>query len=381
MKIVVWTDSDALAGTERHCLDLGAGLRDVGVWVSVACRANSPMARSVECSEGRLLALDASGAPLAAVSTLCSLLERGELDVIHAHNGRTTFLACLAVRRAGRGRVVATQHFIAPARVARRGLWRGLSNRVHRWTNARVDRWIGISEAVSKGMLARSDVQCSCLSTISNGTPRPDASEPPRAQARLLLGLPQATPILLCVARLAAEKGLEVFLNACAMLRAEGVSLHILFLGEGTLRKKLQDLAQELGLSECVQWLGYQSAPGVWMRAADLLVLPSAEEPFGLVLLEAMSRGIPVIAAAAGGPLEIVDATCGLLFTPGDGRDLATKIHQLLADPHELRQLGEGAKTRWKSSFELGAMVGKTREAYRAAFEVASSASGETLVK
>ena len=238
-----------------------------------------------------------------------------------------------------------------------------------------MDRWIGISEAVSNGMLARSDVQRSCLSTISNGTAPPNASEPLRTEARLLLGLPQMTPVLLCVARLAAEKGVEVFLNACAMLRTEGVSPHILFVGEGTLRKKLQSLTQELGLSECVQWLGYQSAPGVWMRAADLLVLPSAEEPFGLVLLEAMSRGVPVIAAAAGGPLEIVDATCGLLFKPGDGRDLAAKIHQLLADPHELRQLGEGARTRWKTSFEVGTMVIKMREAYRAVFEGASSAS------
>jgi len=376
MKIVVWTDSDALAGTERHCLDLGAGLRDAGSWVSIACRPSSPMARSVECSQGRLLALDASGAPLAAVSTLRSLLENGELDVIHSHNGRTTFLACLAVLRAGRGCVVATQHFIAPARVTRRGLVRFVSNRMHRWINARVDRWIAISEAVSLGMLARNDVPRSRLSTIPNGTAFPDASEPQRAQARLLLGLPQLTPVILCVARLAAEKGLEVLLSASAMLIADGVLPHILFVGEGALRERLKCLAQELGLSECVQWLGYQSDPGVWMRAADLLVLPSAEEPFGLVLLEAMSRGIPVIAAAAGGPLEIVDSTCGHLFSPGDGRDLATKIKHLLANPSELRRLGEGARLRWKTHFELGTMVCRIKQAYGNAFGVARSASG-----
>ena len=175
---------------------------------------------------------------------------------------------------------------------------------------------------------------------------------------------------------MAAEKGLEVLLSASAMLRADGVSPHILFVGEGALRERLKCLAQELGLSECVQWLGYQSDPGVWMRAADLLVLPSAEEPFGLVLLEAMSRGIPVIAAAAGGPLEIVDSTCGLLFSPGDGRDLATKIKHLLANPSELRRLGEGARLRWKTHFELGTMVCRIKQAYGNAFGVARSASG-----
>lgn len=372
MKIVIWTDSDALAGTERHCIELGAGLRNAGVSVRIACRSGSPMARAVACSGGRLLALDASSAPFAAVRSLGSLLESGELNVIHAHNGRTIFLSCLAVLRAGRGCVVATQHFIAPARVARKGFARFVSDRVHRWTNARVHRWIAISEAVTLGMLARNDVPGSKVSTIPNGTASPDAGEPPQVQARLLLGLPHLAPVLLCVARLAAEKGLEVLLKAAAMLHAEGVFPHILFVGEGVMRQRLQHLAEELGLSGCVQWLGYQSSPGVWMRACDLLILPSAEEPFGLVLLEAMSRGVPVIAAAAGGPLEIVDATCGRLFTPGDGRDLATKIHQLLANPLQLKQLGEGAKVRWKTQFELGTMVGRIQGAYRDALGLAA---------
>ena len=112
MKVLVWTDSNALAGTERHCLELGAGLRDAGAEVRVGCRPKSPMARVLAQQGVEIVLLDAVNAPMGAFLTIRGLLRKGDLNVIHAHNGRATMLACLAVRSAGCGCVVATQHFV-----------------------------------------------------------------------------------------------------------------------------------------------------------------------------------------------------------------------------------------------------------------------------
>ncbi len=373
MKVLVWTDSNALAGTERHCLELGAGLQDAGVTVRVGCRPESPMARVLEQQGVEIVLLDAVGAPVRAFRTLRGLLRRGDLDLIHAHNGRATMLACLAVRSAGCGCVVATQHFISPARASRRGWRRLASERVHRWVNGQITGWVAISGAVADQIVARGDAPPSRVSTVPNGTGWPNAAEPAQMAARDKLGLPQSSLVLLCVARLAPEKGLEVLLKGCAMLMQEGVSFRLVFVGDGVLQRSLQRLAGSLGLSGCVRWVGYQAEPGEWMRAADLLILPSAEEPFGLVLIEAMSRGIPVLAAAAGGPVEIVDASCGMLFQPGDARDLASKACQMLTHPMLMKRLGEGGLIRWVKNYQGSIMVERMIVAYRRAL---SSASG-----
>ncbi|MEI6871461.1 MAG: glycosyltransferase family 4 protein [Verrucomicrobiota bacterium] len=378
MKILVWTDSNALAGTERHCLELGAGLQDAGVSVRVGCRPKSPMTRVLEQQGVEIVLLDAEDAPFRAFRTIRGLLRKGDLDLIHAHNGRATMLACLAVRSAGCGCVVATQHFISPARASRRGLRRLASDLVHGWVNGQVTGWVAISRAVADQIAARGDAPPSCVSIVPNGTGWPNAGEPGRIAARDKLGLPQSTLVLLCVARLASEKGLEVLLNGCAMLMQEGLSFRLVFVGDGVLQRSLQRLAGLLGLSGCVRWVGYQPEPGEWMRAADLLILPSTEEPFGLVLIEAMSRGIPVLAAAAGGPVEIVDASCGMLFQPGDARDLASKAWQILRHPVLMKRLGEGGLVRWVKSYQAGIMVARMIEVYG---RVLSSASGRSAPK
>lgn len=113
--------------------------------------------------------------------------------------------------------------------------------------------------------------------------------------------------------------------------------------------------------------VGHQTEIAGWLRAADLLVLPSPAEPFGLVLLEAMCRGVPAVAAAAGGPLEILGDGSGLLFTPGDARDLGWKLLQLLKDPELRRKLSRAGHARWEAQFGLERMARSTLDVYREA--------------
>jgi glycosyltransferase involved in cell wall biosynthesis len=113
--------------------------------------------------------------------------------------------------------------------------------------------------------------------------------------------------------------------------------------------------------------VGQQPDIGVWLRAADVLVLPSPAEPFGLVLVEAMCRAVPVVAAAAGGPSEILEDGSGLLFTPGDPRDLGFKLLQLLTQPALRQRLAAAGQARWAAKFSVERMAQSMWEVYEEA--------------
>jgi glycosyltransferase involved in cell wall biosynthesis len=308
--------------------------------------------------------MDAERHAMAAVSCLRDLLQSGATDVVHVHNGRCALLARIALARAGRGALVATQHFIAPARTRRRGLVGAFSRRVHGWVDRGVSRWIAISGAVGDAMNQRGDTPVGKIRLVFNGVKEAAPHEPERDSARSLLGLRRDLPILVCPARLEEEKGHGVLINALRMLRGEGVDFLALLVGEGAQERVIRERIRKAGLSEQVQLVGQQPEIGVWLRAADAVVLPSPAEPFGLVLVEAMCRGVPVVAAAAGGPKEILEDGSGLLFAPGDPRDLGFKLFQLLTQPELCQRLSEAGYSRWAAKFSVERMSQAMWEVY-----------------
>jgi glycosyltransferase involved in cell wall biosynthesis len=357
IRVLLWTDSDRFAGTEKHCLDLAGGLQGLGVSVGLGCRPGTPLSFKAAAEGVRLVKMDAQRGALAAVSRLSHLLKSGATDLVHVHNGRCALLARVALACAGRGTLVATQHFIAPARTRRRGFAGALSKHLHQWVDRGVGRWVSISGAVSEAMTLRGDAPVAKIRLVFNGVKDGGPREPERHVARSVLGLQRDLPILLCAARLEPEKGHSVLLNALAMLRGEGIDFLAVLVGEGSLEEALRDRIRAMGLSGHVQIVGQQPEIGVWLRAADALVLPSPAEPFGLVLVEAMCRGVPVLAAASGGPREILEDGSGLLFTPGDPRDLGFKLLQLLTQPALRQRLAEAGQARWAAKFSVERMA------------------------
>ena len=180
-----------------------------------------------------------------------------------------------------------------------------------------------------------------------------------------MLGLEASPPVFVCVARLEAEKGHVTLLRALAILKAEALDFRAVLVGEGSLRAALESEVRRLGLEGFVRLVGHQERPGVWMRAADALVLPSPGEPFGLALTEAMSRGLPVVGAASGGPLEIICPESGFLFQPGDPRDLALSLLRLLRDRHLRAEMGGAGHRRWERFYGVERMAREIAAVYR----------------
>ena len=155
-------------------------------------------------------------------------------------------------------------------------------------------------------------------------------------------------PVLLSVARLAKQKNFPLLLHAFAIVRQQ-LDVRLIIVGEGGERALLEQLVHELGLEQDVSLPGASQNPWSYMSKADLFVLTSEEEAFGLVLVEAMACGLPVVAtdAIAGGPRSIINDNQYGLLTPNHHVDaLADALVKVLSSPALRDQLITAGKER-----------------------------------
>ena len=144
------------------------------------------------------------------------------------------------------------------------------------------------------------------------------------------------TPTIGVVSRLEEIKGMDLVIPAFAQLLARCPQARLLIVGDGSLRAKMEEQAQEFGVHKHIEWAGRQeqgTLQGFYDRI-DIFWMPSRSEGFGLSALEAMARGCPVIASDVGGLPELLEeGACGLLVPIEDTCELATTTYQLLSHP------------------------------------------------
>ena len=152
-------------------------------------------------------------------------------------------------------------------------------------------------------------------------------------QMRKSKGVPQDVPVILAAGRFVDWKGFDVLIKACAKLTS-AFDFRLWLAGDGPMRGALQeDLATSLGINNLVTFWGFLEDIRPLMWESDLFVLPSkSPEPFGIVALEALTSGLPVVATNAGGVLDFVDEGCGWLARPNDPDDLTAAIKEALSN-------------------------------------------------
>jgi glycosyltransferase involved in cell wall biosynthesis len=160
---------------------------------------------------------------------------------------------------------------------------------------------------------------------------------------RRAVGLQPGETLLLYVGRLATEKRIDLLAAALAGLSSEGTPVRLVLVGDGPARPALE--RQLAGLP--VHFAGFLKGDelATAYASADAFVFPSDTETFGQVIQEAMASGLPVMAARAGGALDLVrDGITGMLVAPGDAADLRAHIRQLAADPALRGALGQAGR-------------------------------------
>ena len=182
------------------------------------------------------------------------------------------------------------------------------------------------------------------------------------------------SPVILSVCRLIDWKGVGYLVHAMALLKDRFPQAMLIICGDGPEREKLEKLAKDLGLTENISFEGYVPHDKLtdYYRSASVFVLPSIlikntgeTEGLGVVLLEAMSYGVPVIGSDVGGIPEVIeDGENGFLCRPEDSHDIAAKIEKLLTDDSLRRKFAQNGALIVKDRFSWTAVVEKFEAVY-----------------
>jgi glycosyltransferase involved in cell wall biosynthesis len=207
---------------------------------------------------------------------------------------------------------------------------------------------------------------------IHNGTDlrRFPLKRPGEAPFKAELGLSQESFLICAVGQICARKGLRELIDAFSGVHADAPHIHLAIVGravfehEERYRTELLEQVKRAGLTERVHFAGERRDVAAILQSADLLVLNSRQEPFGLVLVEAMSCGTPVLAARVGGIPEIVtDSVTGWLVE-ADAAALGAKLVELSRQPEELARVARVARDTVCAQFSLEEFRRKLDEAY-----------------
>jgi glycosyltransferase involved in cell wall biosynthesis len=167
------------------------------------------------------------------------------------------------------------------------------------------------------------------------------------------------------VGRLAEQKALHILLEATPHLLKEDPSTRVLLVGEGPLHKTLESRAKQLNITDSVTFARYQSDMVSLYRAMDVFVLPSRHEGFGIVSIEAMAMGVPVVGTKVMGTIDVVqDGLTGLLIPFGDPIALASAVSRLFSEPSLKQKLCENANKYVREYYSRESVTAKIESLY-----------------
>ena len=326
MRILQVSSAGNLGGGETHLLELIEGLRQRGHEVVLAGRRGSAINPDIQLPF------------LNSIDVFTAYRLRRILpgfDIVHAHVARDYTIAAAAAWGAPKVKLVMTRHLLYPVR--RHALYR------------RVDGWLAPTTQILK-TLAPLRPQRSAI--IPNWVDLEKFAYRPRTA----LHQPVNVGVL---GQISPHKGHDDALEATRLL---GNGYRLLIAGKGQ-DAYVNDLKRRAG-GLPVDFLGFVSLPD-FFEMVDILLVPSWEEPFGIVLLEAMATGIPVISTSAGGPLDIVRPDRdGVLVRPRDPRALAAEVRRLAANAEWRAEIVKSARQRVEAEFDVRKVIPRIEAFY-----------------
>jgi glycogen synthase len=299
-----------------------------------------------------------------------------DVDVVHCHTWYTHYAGCL-VKRLLEIPLVLTTHSLEPHRpwkVEQLGTAYNVSTWLEKTTYQNADGVIAVSQSMRTDVHELYGVPFEKIRVIHNGIDLNQYKPTPNPKVLAAYGIDAVVPFVLFVGRITRQKGFIHLVNALKYLRA-GVRV-VLAAGAPDTKEIGQEMAEAVKQAKAetkneIVWiekiLPKHDLISLYSHAA-LFVCPSVYEPFGIINLEAMACGIPVVASAVGGiPEVVVPGETGVLVpVSGDfPRDLAAAINRLLDSPESLKIMGRNARRRVEQHFSWSSIARQTLDFYK----------------
>jgi len=325
------------AGGEVHVVLLCNELRALGETVILCCRPGTPIDQKAREADIPILNLPLSGSlDFKSAWQLAKYCREKSIDIIHAHTGRDYWLATW------------TKFFYPQLKPLR-------NSTVHQWAYQKVDKLIAVSQAVKSCI---TNLPSSKVTVIYNGIDLERFATAHSGILRAELSLTKETKIIGMVGRVNPIKGHETLIESIPEIRAKFPDTVFVAIGGGDYINTLKSISKD------VVFLGMRSNVPELMKDLDVFVLASWDEPFGLVTVEALAAGIPVVATNTGGTLEIItNEETGLLIPPKDATKLAQAIIRMLTDAELSKNLSNNGIIQSKK-FTISNMAFATHNIY-----------------
>lgn len=292
-----------------------------------------------------------------ATYTLTEYLDRHEPHILHAAVAEANFHAALAGRLAGTPILVGEE----VGTPARSGPARAIFGLVHRL----LDRTVGVSRATCDYLADREFAPRDSVELVYNPVDASFFDSPTptnRAEA------PANRPFrIITVGRLIPEKNFGDLLESFALLATDRDDIELQVVGDGPLADQLHEKTSRLGLSERVEWLGYRDDVRDLLADADLFVLPSVSEAYGIAMVEAMAAGLPVVGSDVGGIPEVLGPLADhWTVPPREPRAWADTIERIVEMPPSHRSaLGRRLRERARRHFSPDQYISRITGLYR----------------
>ncbi|MGP9833503.1 glycosyltransferase [Marinobacter sp. NSM] len=358
MKILLVITGLGVGGAERQVCDLADGLNSLGHEVRLLYLTGAAVVRPASPA----VAVDGLGMgknPLSfwgAVRTLKRHIESFRPDVVHSHMYHANIFVRFARLTCSMPRLISTAHNTSEGG--------RLCSFFYRVTDTLADLSTNVSDEAVEAFVENGAVPKGRMVVVYNGI---DLSRFHGEVTERQVDTGDEF-VLLAVGRLHPQKDYPNLLRAfCLLPRKHGDrELRLDIVGEGPERNKLEALARELKIESRVHFLGIRSDVPELLNRADLFVLSSAWEGFGLVVAEAMACEKRVVATDCGGVAEVLGGN-GFLVPPSDHKALAEGIQKALAmSPNEAVRLGRAARDHIRSTFSLDVILSRWNEIYSA---------------
>lgn len=332
-------------GLERFVVDLIKA--SSCSYASILVVLERPGAMAPFCDDIEIISLDMNpGFHISAIFMLADIINKRKAILVHTHNEKAQLYGAIASKLVGVP-VVHTKHGKNQIVFRTR-----LRNKI---ASLFCNVIVAVSADAAEQCIKDEKVCKSKVRTILNGINTELFKSVSSCNIiRKEFNIPPGMTVIGTVARLAPVKDQATLLEACNILSQKGIDFKLLLIGDGPLRKQLEEQSAAIGFDNTVVFAGMRNDIPALMNVMDIFALSSISEGISLTLLEAMACGLPVVATAVGGNPEVVlDGETGYLVPPQNPDEMAKKLMMLIINKNLRRQMGEKGQERVIANFSL----------------------------